>query len=375
MKPILKIIATFYWLPLLLAVTACQSTKPTPGMKLGKPYMIDGKTYYPEYDPSYDKIGTASWYGPGFHGKYTASGELFNQNDLTAAHPTLPMPSLVRVTNLTNGKSLIVRVNDRGPFAHNRIIDLSKKSAQSLGITSLAEVRVQFLKQETEEYIASMQTNGEKPDMKSLNASVVQKKNSSIISSTQPSEQVVESTVSSSHAGQNVTSAAPIVTVGSDELLVAEAPENPLPKPQNTVSTTDLTIPKLNALHIKEPRTTKAQEVKISGLSDPSEAKPAKLMPDVKKEPAAIAKAKVEVGGVVPSAFYIQAGSFASQDNATKLSSKLSSIATADTGKVEMGDKTWWRVRLGPFGTKEEATDALAKVKETGLPDARIVHQ
>src|SRR5579884_3870640 len=108
-------------LPLLLALSACQQGGNTPsGMKLGKPYAIDGRTYYPEYDPTYDKIGEASWYGPGFHGKYTASGEIFNQNDLTAAHPTLPMPSLVRVTNLTNGHSLIVRINDRGPFKSNR---------------------------------------------------------------------------------------------------------------------------------------------------------------------------------------------------------------------------------------------------------------
>src|SRR5262249_15919599 len=72
--------------------------------KVGKAYSIDGRMYYPEHDAAYDKIGDASWYGPGFHGKYTASGEIFNQNDLTAAHPTLPMPSLVRVTNLINGQ-------------------------------------------------------------------------------------------------------------------------------------------------------------------------------------------------------------------------------------------------------------------------------
>src|ERR1700722_16513014 len=92
---------------LLLALAACQSVPPEPGMKLGKPYAVDGEIYSPEYEPAYDKTGEASWYGPGFHGKYTASGEVFNQNDLTAAHPTLPMPSLVRVTNLENGQSLI----------------------------------------------------------------------------------------------------------------------------------------------------------------------------------------------------------------------------------------------------------------------------
>src|SRR5581483_4243459 len=126
-------------------------------MKLGKPYAVDGEMYYPEYEPTYDKTGEASWYGPGFHGKYTANGEVFNQDDLTAAHPTLPMPSLVRVTNLRNGKSLIVRINDRGPFKSHRIIYLSKGAAQRLGIRSTARVRVQYLQKETEEYLASLQ--------------------------------------------------------------------------------------------------------------------------------------------------------------------------------------------------------------------------
>src|SRR5271170_4360406 len=139
----------FYSLLFILALAACNSVPPEPGMKLGKPYSVDGEMYYPEYEPDYDRTGEASWYGPGFHGKYTASGEVFNQNDLTAAHPTLPMPSLVRVTNLQNGKSLIVRINDRGPFKSHRIIDLSKETAKQLGIRSVARVRVQFLKEET----------------------------------------------------------------------------------------------------------------------------------------------------------------------------------------------------------------------------------
>src|SRR5262249_34632217 len=138
-------ISHYFSLLFILALAACQSVPPEPGMKLGKPYMVEGRIYFPEYEPTYDKTGEASWYGPGFHGKYTANGEVFNQNDLTAAHPTLPMPSLVRVTNLQNGRSLIVRVNDRGPFKSGRIIDLSKASAWRLGILSVAHVRVEFL--------------------------------------------------------------------------------------------------------------------------------------------------------------------------------------------------------------------------------------
>lgn len=100
--------------------------------KVGKPYQINGVWYYPSEDYGYDETGVGSWYGPDFHGKPTANGEIFDQNGLTAAHRTLPMPSLVRVTNLENGRSIMVRVNDRGPFAHGRIIDLSRRSAQLL---------------------------------------------------------------------------------------------------------------------------------------------------------------------------------------------------------------------------------------------------
>ena len=90
--------------------------------KVGKPYKIMGKWYYPKEDYSYSEIGTASWYGKDFHAKYTANGEIYDMNTLTAAHRTLPLPSIVRVTNLENGRSLVLRVNDRGPFAKNRII-------------------------------------------------------------------------------------------------------------------------------------------------------------------------------------------------------------------------------------------------------------
>ena len=96
---------------------------------VGKPYQIAGNWYYPKTNPNYERVGTASWYGPGFHGRLTANGEIFDMNSLTAAHPTMPLPSYARVTNVENDRSVIVRVNDRGPFAHDRLIDLSKRTA------------------------------------------------------------------------------------------------------------------------------------------------------------------------------------------------------------------------------------------------------
>ena len=101
--------------------------------KIGKPYQIEGKTFYPKESFDYLERGVASWYGPNFDGKKTANGEIFNMNLLTAAHKTLQLPSLVKVTNIENNRSLILRVNDRGPFVKNRIIDVSKKAASILG--------------------------------------------------------------------------------------------------------------------------------------------------------------------------------------------------------------------------------------------------
>ena len=114
--------------------------------KVGKPYQIEGKTFYPKENFDYLESGVASWYGPNFDGKKTANGEIFNMNLLTAAHKTLQLPSLVKVTNIENNKSLILRVNDRGPFVKNRIIDVSKKAASILGFekNGIANVIVEY---------------------------------------------------------------------------------------------------------------------------------------------------------------------------------------------------------------------------------------
>ena len=119
--------------------------------KIGKPYQVGGVWYYPREDFDYDESGIASWYGPNFHGKLTANGETFDQDSITAAHKTLPLPTIVRVTNLENGRTLVVRINDRGPFVNGRIIDLSRKSAQLLGIENrgTARVRVQVMAEES----------------------------------------------------------------------------------------------------------------------------------------------------------------------------------------------------------------------------------
>ncbi|MDR1476786.1 MAG: septal ring lytic transglycosylase RlpA family protein [Rickettsiales bacterium] len=119
--------------------------------KIGNPYLIEGVSYYPHEDYTYSEIGIASWYGPNFHGGNTANGEVFDESRYTAAHRTLPMPSLVRVTNLENGVALNVKVNDRGPFARDRILDLSSAAADVLGIKEKgsARVKVEILEAES----------------------------------------------------------------------------------------------------------------------------------------------------------------------------------------------------------------------------------
>jgi rare lipoprotein A len=124
---------------------------PHPTYKIGAPYTVKGITYYPRVDYAYEETGLASWYGEAFDGQYTANGEVFDLNQITAAHKTLPLPSIVEIINLQNNRALRIRVNDRGPFVDGRIIDVSRRVAQLLGFerSGTAMVRVRILKDES----------------------------------------------------------------------------------------------------------------------------------------------------------------------------------------------------------------------------------
>ena len=133
--------------------------------KVGEPYQIEGVWYTPREDFAYDEQGIASWYGPGFHDKRTANGDTYDQNALTAAHPTLQMPSKVQVTNLENGRSLALVVNDRGPYRRGRILDVSRRAAQLLGfdLNGTARVRVRVLPEESLQLAALAGRKGAAP--------------------------------------------------------------------------------------------------------------------------------------------------------------------------------------------------------------------
>jgi rare lipoprotein A len=126
------------------APAASAPPRPQAGYKVGKPYQVNGIWYTPREEPNYDEVGIASWYGEAFQLRPTASGELFDMYMPSAAHKTLPLPSIVEVTNLENGRRIQVRINDRGPFVDGRIIDLSKAAAEELGMlrSGVARVRV-----------------------------------------------------------------------------------------------------------------------------------------------------------------------------------------------------------------------------------------
>ncbi|MFZ5608644.1 MAG: septal ring lytic transglycosylase RlpA family protein [Pseudomonadota bacterium] len=241
---------------LAMALAACGSSasrhQPPPpgsaGVKVGKPYEIAGIWYYPKDDPAYDEVGEASWYGPGFHGRATASGERYDMNALTAAHRTLPMPSYVEVTNLDNGRKMVLKVNDRGPFAKGRIIDVSRRAAQLLGFHAKGVERVRVRR--TDPW---------------GNPLLVQK--------------------------------------GAPRLVMRPGPEE--------------------------------------------------LAPD--------------------APVFVQVGSFASYDNATRLQRRLSDIGAVSLEAAMVDGQTTYRVRLGPFAAGEEAENVLALVQRRGFPEARLI--
>ena len=299
---------------------ATEDQNNVPPYKLGKAYQIDGAWYYPKVDYDYNETGIASWYGADFHGKSTANGEVYDQNALTAAHKTLPMPTLVRVTNLENGRSIEVRINDRGPFVNNRIIDLTRRGAQLLGFESqgTARVRVQVMKEDSIllankvggaqlAYAGEPEPGGTAP--KPLAA---------------PQGQVITQTLPGG------VQAAPAAPMTSQPLTPTQPPSNSmvgLPKPSAAAAATG--IPSLNG--------------------------------------------SVSVQPVKPTNIFIQAGAFLQQSNAAKLTQKLGPLGQTRVTPVQVGSQTFYRVRLGPIPRVEDADQLLQKVIETGQPDARII--
>jgi rare lipoprotein A len=294
---------------------ATEDKNQIPPYKLGKPYQIDGAWYYPKIDYDYNETGIASWYGPDFHGKSTASGETFDQNALTAAHKTLPMPTIVRVTNLENGRSIEVRINDRGPFVNDRVIDLTRRGAQLLGFESqgTARVRVQVMKEDS---IALANKVG----------------GAQLAYAGEPEPQ----------PPMPAPAAAPAGKVTTQILNVNGQPSAPLP-PNSSNSV------------VSQPSTGAGTYKPVSPSAYPP------LSSTVSYQP------------VKPTNIFIQAGAFLQQGNAQNLTNKLHNLGATRITQVQVGQQIFYRVRLGPIQHVEDADALLQKVIQTGQPDARIV--
>lgn len=346
----------------LLALAACSKAPPVVGVKVGKPYEVNGRTYYPEPDDTYDEVGDGSWYGPGFHGKKTASGERFDENDITAAHPTLPMPSLVLVTNLKNDKSAVVRVNDRGPFHSNRIIDLSKKSAQLIGLKVTQPVRVKYLKKETEEYMQAFRAGEmDKLDMAEINKKYFEGGAQSQEDKMKIAQNNPAITPIPDVAIEDGDGTAPVSLIQSGDLapigsgkksafsLIKEAQADDELPPQKEQPKKDLAVAKAGESNVLFMPQNIAQK------------------PEVKNSVKAPAQA-------VSGKFIVIAGSFSSEGNAKNLVKKISGAGKTAIEKVAVGGKNLWRVQVVGLKDMEQAKKALNFVKKQGVADARISH-
>ncbi len=367
-----------------------------PLVKMGSAYTIKGETYVPRYQPNYSEEGEASWYGPGFHAKQTANGERFDQYAMTAAHKTLPLPSMVRVTNTANGRSIIVRVNDRGPFSGDRIIDLSKKAAQEIDMirTGVAHVKVEYLPRETEAYIA--QLGGQKSESRlawereNTPSDATQLASNDAapnrdVNASKDSDSWFPSFISSANAEDTKPNqthkAAETSTIASNELAPLQ-PANPalparLPHPASADYTPSVK-PTREAPKTQPDAQGSYTNSSFSVLEGQASPLPKTIKPINSPPPP-----KQQVMSVKPSEptkppeqipkLAIQVGAFNSRANAEKISEKLGSLAPAMIKGVPEEAPTLYRVRLGPFSDRYSAESVLSKVRDNGAPDAQLV--
>jgi rare lipoprotein A len=291
--------------------------------KVGQPYQIDGTWYYPAEDLNYDETGIASWYGEAFHAKDTANGEVFDLNSLTAAHKTLPMPSIVQVTNLENGRSIQLRVNDRGPFVRGRIIDVSRRAAQLLGFETqgTTKVRVQVLAPESIQVAAIARQNGAEPGRAA--------------------------------PGGEKPMAAPRDAVVAQALPSPGAGAAPPPPPSLAYPR-----PRPGAAPAPVPTTP-------SGPSATAQYASATPLPPLSD--------KVSVVPIAPTQIWIQAGAFATPENLSRAQARLAAIGPVSVTTLKVSGTTVYRVRLGPATSVQEADRLLARVVGSGFPEARIL--
>lgn len=339
-------------------VLAQPSRTPRGGVyKIGKPYQIAGVWYYPKVDYDYVETGIASWYGPGFHGRNTANGEIFDERSISAAHRTLPLPSMVRVTNLENGRALVVRVNDRGPFKKGRIIDLSRRAAQLMGFEQLgtAKVRVEILETESRQAVAVAQ--GKDDSIKRPRAA--------------PTVAVAAVPLDAAPSG---TKAA---TTSRNSF---EAASRPPASPSTGASRHEPPRPPGLWRHRRGALVASVAERATRGAP----ARQLAALPSVElggesdagvraAEPETWPDGAVSQVTVLPSQIFIQAGSFLRRDYATRLSTILSGLGPTQVTQAHVNNRWFFRVRLGPVESVGRADAMLDQLHNSGVLDAHII--
>ena len=322
--------------------------------KVGNPYKVLGRWYYPKEDYNYKEEGIASWYGEDFNGKKTANGERYNMNTLTAAHRTLPLPSIVKVTNLQNGRSIVVRVNDRGPYVKDRIIDLSKRGATLLGYMGqgTARVRVEIMAKESKQLKEAMLTGNVSKDAEetfspapSLYESSAERQK--IAAEIQKSD---EAAIYASAGGKETMSGKYIPTGQTAEPAVYGSAASA----SGEVRSGSLGVVSSNAAKVSENNG-------IYGVAANN--------PD-KTSTKAVDKSKGYQ--YLEGYYYIHTGAFSDYALAHKQSVRLKEYGTAHIVPTTANGQKLYRVSMGPYNRIEEAKVAQAKLKYYGFKDTRI---
>jgi len=299
--------------------------------KVGQPYKIEGITYTPQETFTLNETGTASWYGPVFHGKSTANGERYDQSDRTAAHRTLQMPAIVRVTNLENGRSTVVRVNDRGPFARSRVIDLSRTAAEEIDMVGkgTARVRVEQLQAESLAVKDVALGGGGPAEQQQAVAQLAGGKRAPI--------------PAPAPAPAPVPAAPPPVMVAQQAVYEPPPPPPPAPAPAVAAS------PSRTAIPFGAPQTASgAVPPTMASLTSSSSASSA-------------------------SGFFVQVGAFSTQESAERQRGAVRSYGSPEIARASANGRDVYRVRLGPYTTSDAAGIVADRLKRSGYGDARVV--
>lgn len=321
--------------------------------KVGNPYKIAGRWYYPKEDYSYSEIGTASWYGEDFNGKPTANGERYNMNTLTAAHRTLPLPSIVRVTNLQNGRSIILRVNDRGPYVKDRIIDLSKRGAQLLGYMGqgTTRVKVEILPKESQALKEAL-LNLSSPKGKALAAKST------------PAPSLYETSAERIEISERVAEEADLYASAGGRTYST-----------GTYKPTGETYEPAvygSAASAGGERRTGALGAAGSGLTKTSDNSGIYGTAAANPEKGDTRAVKNRTYQYLSGYYYIHAGAFTQYDKAHSLMVRLKEYGSSHIVRVDVNGTIYYRVSLGPYSRVEEAKVSQAKLKYYGISDTRI---